>query len=67
MGRNKAEKQVERPVEAAISADSPAPDQKPERDKDPFRVPGHPEARVPGRIGPQTPDRVMANRECRDC
>lgn len=34
---------------------------------DPYRVPGHPEARVPGRVGPQTPDRVWANRECRDC
>ena len=47
-------------VESRQTARSPEP-------QDPFRVPGHPEARVPGRIGPQTPDRVVANRECRDC
>ncbi len=51
---------TERQVRSREAIEGPEP-------RDPFRVPGHPEARVPGRIGPQTPDRVVANRECRDC
>jgi hypothetical protein len=55
---------VERAAEEGQAKSRAVKDTEP---RDPFRVPGHPEARVPGRIGPQTPDRVIANRECRDC
>jgi hypothetical protein len=54
-------------VESTAKEGQAQPRAKESEPRDPFRVPGHPEARVPGRIGPQTPDRVIANRECRDC